>query len=321
MAKIKLYELGKTGMKITPIGLGTWQFSEGKFFNAMIWDTIPNDVRDRIVEAALKGGISWFDTAEAYGMGASERGLSKSLQNLGVDDKDVFIATKWFPIFRTAGNLKRNIKKRIKALDPYSIDLHQIHQPFALSSIKSQSEVMGELLGSGKIKSIGISNFNADKMETMQQELDRRDNHLASNQMKYSILDRRIEGDGVLDYAKENSTTIIAYTPLEWGVLTGAYQANPSLIDGKPVGRRKAIKKKMEKSGALMDLISQIANTHSSTPSQVALNWLTNFHGETVVAIPGASKVSHVEQNVGSMKISLSKEEMNTLDEMSQEFI
>ncbi len=321
--EIKKIELANTGIKVTPIGLGTWQFAGGHGFNKFIWSGIPEDVRNSIVKAALDGGINWFDTAEAYGGGRSERNLASALQAAGKKDEEVIIADKWMPLMKFAGSLRRTIKKRLEALDPYSIDLHQIHQPYSFSTTKTQMNVMADLVEAGKIRSVGVSNFSKKKMIKAYDALKDRGLPLISNQVHYNLLNRYIEKDGILEAAKERGIKIIAWSPLEQGVLTGKYHQDPSLLKNVSFIRRRIMpkmKKQTKKSGALMEEIEAIAKVHEVTPSQVALNWLINFHGDTVLVIPGASKVHHVEQNVGAMYFKLSSEEMNRIDELSREF-
>ena len=121
--------LGRTEIEITPVGLGTWQFSEGRGGARGTWSPVSVSETDAIVEAALAGGITWFDTAELYGFGRSERGLARALVRAGKADGEVVIATKWNPLFRTAESIRKTIGRRIECLKPFGIDLHQVHFP------------------------------------------------------------------------------------------------------------------------------------------------------------------------------------------------
>src|SRR3990172_8949969 len=114
--------LGRTEIEVTPIGLGTWQFSEAQSFHRFIWSKIEPQVTEEIVAAALAGGINWFDTAEAYGGGRSERALAGALNAAGKHNRDVVIATKWQPVLRRAGSIRRTIDQRLKNLSPFGID-------------------------------------------------------------------------------------------------------------------------------------------------------------------------------------------------------
>jgi aryl-alcohol dehydrogenase-like predicted oxidoreductase len=143
---------------------------------------------------------------------------------------------------------------------------------------------------------------------------------LASNQVRFNLVDRSIESNGILDTAKELGVTIIAYSPLGSGLLTGKFHQNPELLNSRPFLRRLQLRRKIESSRELVNALEDIAQTHGVTVTQVALNWLINFHGDTVVVIPGASKVRHAEQNVGAMTFTLSDAELARIDNLSKQF-
>jgi aryl-alcohol dehydrogenase-like predicted oxidoreductase len=313
--------LGQTELEVTPIGLGVMQFSGGSGMMGMVFPEIPQEQKNVIVKAALDGGINWFDTAEMYGRGNSEQGLAEALKAAGVKDGEVVIGTKWFPIFRTAGNIPKTINDRIRYLNGYTIDLYMVHQPWSFSSPEAEMNAMADLVEAGKIRTIGVSNFSVQQMERAQATLKNRGLSLAVNQVQYSLLHREIETNGVLDAAKDMGITIVAWSPLARGILTGMYRKNPDLVNSKRVGWRMMMRRHIERSGLVIDALQDLAEKYDVTPGQVALNWLINFHGDTVVAIPGASKVYQAEQNAGAMKLNLSREEMDRLDELSREFL
>ncbi len=309
---------GNTDLELSPIGLGTWQFSKQKGIIGRFWPDMSDEQCEKIVKATLDTEINWFDTAEVYGWGESEKALSNALQKANVKAGEVAIATKWFPIFRRAGSITRTIDKRIKNLNPYPIDLYQVHLPYSFDSIKHEMKRMAELVEKGLIKYIGVSNFSAKQMRKAHQELQKYGLSLASNQVKYSLLDRKPEKNGVIETAKELNIAIIAYSPLSQGLLTGKFHDNPDMIKHKDGFRKymKEYKKNgLEKTKPLINLLKNIAEKHNATAAQVALNWLLNYHKDVVFAIPGASKVKHAEQNAGAMHISLSDDEMKQLDE------
>ena len=160
----RTYTLGKTDIDVTPIGLGCWQFSRAKGLAGRYWPAIPQETVREIVKATLDGGINWFDTAEVYGKGESERSLAEALRSLGVEHDRYVLADKWFPAFRFAGSIQKTFPERLRALDGISIDLHQIHQPFSFSSVEQQVARMGELVRQGRIRAVGVSNFTAERM-------------------------------------------------------------------------------------------------------------------------------------------------------------
>ena len=314
----KKRRLGQTDIRITPIGLGVMQFSGRGIFRFM-FPKLPAETMNSIVQAALDGGINWFDTAEVYGKGYSERALANALKMAGQADGDVIVATKWFPFFRTARNIPRTISNRQRNLDGFTIDLYQIHLPYSFSSPEAEMNAMAELVKIGKIRSVGVSNFSAGQMRRAHAALAKHGLPLASNQVHYSLINRGIESNGVLDVAKELGITIIAWSPLESGLLTGKFHKDPNTLRKRPVARRLRLRRRLEKSRSLIVDLEEIAAAHGLTPAQVALNWLVNFHGDTVVAIPGASKVYHAQQNAGAMNFSLSEEEMARIDGLSRQ--
>jgi len=311
--------LGATGILISPIGLGTWQFSQGKGLAGHYWSILDNYQVENIVSASLSGGINWFDTAEVYGNGQSEIALSGALKKCGITPGQVVIATKWWPFPRTARSIIKTIDRRLSCLQGFPIDLYQVHQPWGLSNILEEMDAMAALVDMGKIKSIGLSNHSADQMKRAHEYLSKKGIPMASNQVKYNLLDRQIEKDGVLEAAKELGISIIAYSPLEQGILTGKFHKDPSIITTRRFRRKlKSFSRSgLEKSYPLIRLLEEKARKYRVSAAEIALNWLVNFHGETVVAIPGASSMRQAETNAGAMKFTMTPEDMNEIDEIS----
>jgi aryl-alcohol dehydrogenase-like predicted oxidoreductase len=316
-----LRNLGKTDIQITPIGLGVMQFSGNKGVFRFMFSEMEQHTMNQIIQAALTGGINWFDTAEMYGRGRSEQGLAQALLAADVPDENVLIATKWFPILRVAGNIAKTITDRQQFLAPYTIDLYQVHQPYSFSSPEAEMDAMADLIENGLIRSIGVSNFSAARMGRAHAALAKRGYPLASNQVQYHLLDRSIEKNGILNTAKELGITIIAWSPIASGLLSGKYHDNPELLKHTPLARRRMIKAKLEISRPLINAMREIGQDYGASIPQVALSWLVNFHGDSVVAIPGASKVEQAESNAGAMNITLSQDEMDKIDELSRQFI
>ena len=317
---LKKRRLGQTDIEITPIGLGVMQFAGGAGIFGMMFPEISQEKMNGIIKAALDGGINWFDTAEIYGRGRSERGLANALRDAGSNDDEVIVATKWLPMFRTARNIPRTISNRIHFLDGYSIDLYMVHQPWSFSPPEAEMDAMADLVQAGKIRSVGVSNFNAEQMRRAHLALQKRGLPLAVNQVQYSLLHRKIETNGVLSAAKELGVTITAWSPLASGLLTGKFHKNPEILSQTPFGRRIQLRREIERSRPLIQALEEIAIKHDVTPAQIALNWLIHFQGEAVVAIPGASKVQQAEESAGVMNFKLPNEEMNRLDELSRDF-
>mgnify|MGYP001827889366 CR=1 FL=1 len=294
------------------------QFAGGRGFFRFMYPEVTQGTMNEIIRAALDGGINWFDTAEAYGFGRSERGLAGALAAVEVADGDVRIATKWLPLLRTAGSIRRTIADRQRALSPYSVDLHQVHQPISFSSPEDEMNAMADLVESGQIRAVGVSNFNAQRMRRAHQALRRRGLPLASNQVRYSLLHRSIETNGVLDAARQLGVTIIAYSPLDSGLMSGKYHRDPAVLQATPVGRRARFRRRLEETAPLVAALEEIGQAYQATPAQVALNWLVNFHGDAVVAIPGASRPDQAADSAGAMRFSLTDDELAHIDRLTR---
>jgi aryl-alcohol dehydrogenase-like predicted oxidoreductase len=273
------------------------------------------------VAAAREAGIGWFDTAEAYGNGTSEQMLSCALQSLGVKPGAAVIATKWMPWMRTARSIGATIERRLECLRPFPIDLHQIHQPASFSPIPVQMREMAALAKAGRIRAVGVSNFSASQMRAAHAALASEGIALASNQVRFSLLDRRIEGNGILESAKKLGVTIIAYSPLAQGILTGRFHEDPSAMS-KASGLRRMVSRlgprTLERTRPLVDELRAIARAHGTSVAAVALAWSVSFHGDTVVVIPGASRPAQVREAAAAGDLSLSARELARLDELSR---
>lgn len=315
-----LRKLGATGLEVTPVGLGVMQFSGTTGIWRFIFDEMEQQEMHAIVKAALDGGINWFDTAEMYGRGRSEEGLASGLKAAGEADEDVRIATKWMPLLRTARNIPKTIDARKKHLAPYSIDLYYVHNPMGFSSPEAEMDAMADLVESGDIRAVGVSNFDEQRMRRAAEALAKRGISLAANQMEYSLLNREIETNGVLDAARELGVTIVAYSPLSRGLLTAKFHRDPEVLENTPLGRRLYLRRMIDETRPLIEALEAIAGAHDVTPAQVALNWLIQVQGETVVVIPGASSVSQAEEAAGVMSFKLTEAEISQLDQLTRKY-
>jgi aryl-alcohol dehydrogenase-like predicted oxidoreductase len=318
-----LHRLGRTDIEITSVGVGCWQFSAGQGMAGKYWEALAQLAVDQVVETSLAGGVNWFDTAEIYGNGASERALAAALLHAGKANGDLVLATKWSPLFRTAHSIQSTIDQRLSCLAPFTIDLHQVHHPFGFSSVEAEMRAMAALVAEKKIRAVGVSNFGVSRMRRAHAALSKHGLALSSNQVKYSLLDRHVESDGTVAAAREMGVTIIAYSPLEQGLLTGRYHENPGYVRRRPgprkwMGRFKA--KGLERSRALVEELGRVASAHGATPGQVALAWLFQFH-PNVVVIPGASRVEQARENSGALNLVLSRHELDKIDQLSRQFM
>jgi aryl-alcohol dehydrogenase-like predicted oxidoreductase len=282
---------------------------------------MPQETVQEIVRVSLEQGINWFDTAEVYGKGASEESLADALQTLHIDRNKYVIADKWFPAFRFAGSVEKTFPERERALKGLTIDLHQIHQPISFSRVEKQMDRMAKLFQQGKIRAVGVSNFNAEMMRRAHTRLAESGIPLASNQMRYSLLDREIERNEVLAAARELGVTIIAYSPLAQGILSGKFHNGEDVRSRQ--GPRKWLKRfkpeGLAATATLIEHVRTVASDHEVDSAQVALAWVTQRHGDAVVAIPGASSVRQAQSNAASMSVHLSPAELDLLDAAGRE--
>jgi aryl-alcohol dehydrogenase-like predicted oxidoreductase len=318
--KAKVIPLGGSGLSVTPIGLGCWQFAGGTGFSKMFWSPVEQKTVTEIVRVSLAGGVNWFDTAEAYGRGASERALAAALSSLQVAPGGVIVADKWLPFGRTARSIAKTFPARVLALRPYPIDLHQVHMPVSLSSIEKQMEVMAGLLDEKKIKAVGVSNFSAAQMETAHRALEKRGHRLASNQVRYHLLERSIETNGVLKLAEELGIAIIAYSPLAQGLLSGRFHRRPELMDKVGWARRRTSRINrggLERTRPLIEELERAGAERGVGAAEIALAWLVGRNPGRVAVIPGATRPEHARLNVRALSVELSAEEIGRIDEIS----
>ncbi|SHE34869.1 Predicted oxidoreductase [Seinonella peptonophila] len=313
-------KLGSSELMLSPIGLGCWQFSKGKGMVGRFWPDLDAKEIESIVKASVDGGNNWFDTAEAYGNGASEQQLSSALNNLGMKEEQVHIATKWFPFLRVAENIPITIEKRKAALQGWRIDLYQIHQPYSLSSIDAEMKQMANLVEKDHIRYIGVSNYSATQMRKADQILRSRGLRLVSNQVRFNLLDRSIEQNGILETAKELDIAIIAYSPLEQGLLTGKFHQDSARMK-QLTGFRKWLpsfnRRNVQQTKPLINRLKELADQYKVSSTQIALNWTIHVHGDTIFAIPGATKVQQAEENSNAMKFRLTEDEIHELSQLS----
>ena len=287
------------------LGVGTWAWGDRP-----IWGYGRTYGRAEVGEAfraSLDAGITFFDTAEVYGWGTSERILGELRQEAG---RPILIATKFAPFRLTSRSLLRALDGSLARLQVKAVDLYQIHFPPFFVRLEPLLEALAEAALSGKARAVGVSNFSADQMRRAVDVLGRRGVQLAGNQVEYSLLHRPPEGDGVLRACRELGVPLIAYSPLARGLLTGKYG---------PDGRRHPLRLgrylrawRPEALSQVIGLLKEIGRAHSKTPSQAALNWLLRW--PEVVVIPGAKNRSQARENAGALGWEMGPEEAEALD-------
>jgi aryl-alcohol dehydrogenase-like predicted oxidoreductase len=304
--------------KIAPLGIGTWAWGDSLFWS--YGKGYGAEQVQEAFEAAIAAGITLFDTAEVYGFGESERLIGQFLKQTAPNPaQPVQIATKYFPLpWRlSAQAVADTLTASLKRLQVNSVALYQVHWP--LDFLLSQRTLMNALadeVENGRIGAIGVSNYSAQQMRQAHQFLAARGIPLAVNQVPYSLLTRQIETNGTLAAARELGVTILAYSPLAQGLLTGKYTAETvNTLQGARRLDPRFSPNGLAKIAPLLDALQTIGQTHQRTPAQVALNWL--IAQGNVIPIPGAKTADQARQNAGALGWSLSADEITRLDQLS----
>ncbi len=303
--------LGKTDVQITSLGIGAWSWGDRLFWG---FGSDYGDAECKTAfDASVAAGINFFDSAEAYGFGHSEILLGRFAR---AANDSLVLATKFFPYpwrVRRA-NLIAALRASLKRLGLERVDLYQIHQPLPPVAIETWVDALGEAVQAGLARAAGVSNYNAAQTRRAFEVLSKRGIPLASNQVKYSVLDRHIERDGTLQTCRELGVTVIAYSPIEMGLLTGKYTAqNP------PRGARRFRYHRdyLEKIQPVIALLREIGAAHGGkTPAQVALNWAIC---QGTIPIPGAKNARQAEENAGALGWRLTDDQVAAIDAASEQ--
>lgn len=263
----------------------------------------------RALEVSITAGVDLFDTAAMYSMGAAERRLGELARG-----RDAIIATKYPSGFSFhAKDFPKELEMTLARLGRDSIDLYQHHYPNSRISIPTLMNFVADAVEAGKVKAVGVSNYSVMQMREAHAALAKRGIPLASNQVEYSLLQRKPEVDGVLDACRELGITLIAYSPLAGGMLTGKYSAQR-----RPGGFFRRVlprynRRVLDAIQPVIELLKSIGEKYSKTPSQVALHWL--IENPVVLPIPGAKNGKQAMDNAEALKFSLTAEEVNALSQ------
>jgi aryl-alcohol dehydrogenase-like predicted oxidoreductase len=303
--------LGQTEVCLPAVGTGAWSWGD-----RIVWgfgEDYDGSTVQGAFEASMQAGIDFFDTAEAYGRGKSERLLGRFIHS---QERRVSVATKLtpFPWRLWDGTIRKALEASLERLDLPQVDLYQLHWPLPLVPVEKWADGLAEAVEAGLTRAVGVSNYNADQMRQMHTALQARGIPLASNQVEYSLYNRKVERNGVLEACRELGVTLIAYSPLGQGILTGKYtpENRPGGIRGWRYNRAT-----LEKVQPLIREMYEIGQRHGEkTPAQVAINWLIC---KGTLPIPGAKNARQARENAGASGWHMTDEEVQRLDETSQE--
>lgn len=310
--------IGTSNVKITPITMGAWAIGG--------WMWGGNDEKDSIaaIHAYIENGVTSIDTAPVYGFGYSEELVGKAIKNYSRDKVEILtkFGMVWdmeqgdfamnskdnsgnpVKVYRYAGydRIISDVELSLKRLQTDYVDLIQLHWPDSTTPIEETMRALEKLLQDGKAKAIGVCNYNAAQLAEAEQTV-----KLHSNQVPYSMLRRHIEDD-VVPYALDHHVSVIAYSPMERGLLTGKYKGVESLAKDD---HRNSYFKRFDiiKVQNLLHNLQELATKYNVTVSQLVLAW--TFHQPGVAAaLAGARNAQQAEENAEAMQISISDEDL-----------
>ena len=310
-------DLGKSGIRLTEIGLGTWAIG-----GPWEWGWGPQNDQESLaaIDRALELGINWLDTAPVYGLGHSEEIVAQALRGTR---EEVFLATKcglvWDEQKKITNNNRpesifREVENSLRRLQTDYIDLYQIHWPDPRTPVESSWEAMVQLKERGKVKQIGVSNFNVKLLEKCESI-----GHVDSLQPPYSLLDRRVESD-ILPWCLKNKTGVIAYSPIQNGLLSGKFDRSRLTPDDwrhkNSYFKEPAFTKNLE----FTKKLKPIAERNHKTVLHLAIAWVL-MHPAVTAAIVGARRASQVDEIIGGADWKLSNEDMAEIETLSEEML
>ncbi len=308
-------QLGKNGPFLTEIGFGSWAVG-----GPWDWGWGKQDDRDSIaaIRRALDLGLNWIDTAAVYGLGHAEEVVARAVEGRR---QEVFIATKCGLVWNDNGRVRNNLQPEsirreaeasLRRLKTDVIDLYQIHWPDPNASLRRAWETLVQLQKEGKVRYIGVSNFNVPQLKQCLKVAP-----VQSLQPPYSLLRREVEWE-ILPFCKENGIGVVAYSPMGSGLLTGKYDPNRLARDD---WRRKVSDFQEPEVTRILNFVEKLrplAERHGKTVGQLAVAWVL-MNPAVTSAIVGARNVRQVEENVQAAGWRLSSEEMTEIEALLQE--
>jgi len=320
---MKLKQLGKSELKITELTFGAWAIG------GWMWGGSDKDDAIKALQEAVSNGMTSIDTAAVYGFGTSEEIVGEAVK--GQRDK-VQILTKYglrwdlqkgkfyfasvdnngnpVKIYKYAGkeSVIHECELSLKRLNTDYIDLYQIHWPDVTTPIEETMEAVEQLLQQGKIRAAGVCNYSAEETTGADNAIS-----LASNQVPYSMVKRDIEKD-VVPYCIKHNIGILAYSPLQRGVLTGKFTDDHQFNKGDNRADLPYFKgENLRKINAFLDKLRPLANDKNATLSQLVINWTLNQPGITV-ALVGARNAGQVKENISAAEIQLNDDELTFIN-------
>jgi len=306
-------QLGNSDLHITPIGYGAWAIGGGNW--EFGWGN--QDVKDSIaaIQQALDLGINWIDTAAVYGLGHSEEVVAAALKGRS---QPPYVFTKCSLIWDEQGNLGRSLKadsirneleNSLRRLQLETIDLYQIHWPNPDPDIEEGWSTLAALQKEGKVRYIGVSNFNVEQMKRAQVIAP-----ITSLQPPYSLVKPEVEQE-ILPYCLEQNIGVIVYAPMQSGLLTGAM--TPERVANLPDNdwRKRSSdfqEPRLSRNLKLVELLKTLGEPHGRSPGEVAIAW-TLRNPAVTGAIVGGRNAKQVQGTVGAAEFRLNEAEIQQI--------
>jgi aryl-alcohol dehydrogenase-like predicted oxidoreductase len=305
--------LGNTGLLVSTLCLGTMTFNTGEGFWKAI-GSVDQAGADELIKASIEAGINFFDTADVYSEGESERTLGQSLKNLNIARKDVVLATKVFSrvgpgpndVGASRGHIMDAIEASLRRLQTDYIDLYQIHGNDSVTPVEETLRALDNLVNQGKVRYIGCSNWQAWKIAKSLG---------ITLQAYYSIAGRDLERE-IVPLLEADKTGLLVWSPLAGGLLSGKF----SRENQKPKGSRRSEFDfplvDRERTWKILDAMAPIAKAHNCSAARISLAWLLTKPVVTSVII-GAKRLDQLQDNLAAVDVKLTEDEMKRLDEVS----
>ena len=315
--------LGNTGLLVSHLCLGTMTFHGGEGFWKAI-GAVDQAGADALIKASLDAGINFFDTADVYSEGESEKALGQALKNLNIARKDVVIATKVFgrvgpgrnDVGASRGHIMDAVDASLRRLQMDYIDLYQIHGNDAVTPLEETLRALDTLVSQGKVRYIGCSNWQAWKIAKALPISEFRGlARFDTLQAYYSIAGRDLERE-ILPLLAAEKTGLLVWSPLAGGLLSGKF----SRENQKPAGSRRSefdfpIVDK-ERAWKILDVMAPIAKAHDCSAARIALAWVLSKPLVTSVII-GAKRLDQLQDNLAAVDVQLAPDEIKQLDDVS----
>ncbi len=304
------FTLGGSSVSVSPLGIGTWSWGDNLYWG--YGKGYGEADLQQAFDQSLQAGVTLFDTAEIYGFGKSESFIGKfrSASPLG---QNAQIATKFFPLpWRlTRGQLISALRGSLRRLGVPTVDLYQIHWSSPLLSIETMMDALAEAVDQKITRAVGVSNFSPDQVRRAHKRLASSGIPLASNQIEYNLLQRAPDFNGMVETCRELNVSIIAYSPLKYGVLTGKYTPSNPLPGAR--GRQFSVAYLTAVQPLLVEM-QRLTEKYQKSMSQLAINWVMQ---RGALPIPGAKNARQARENAGALGWALTPDDVKLLQDVS----